>query len=86
MAGKSYSLEISFTVCQKYSIMMLDKCTWSNSKLNKELSRKCHIFLCRKKQNHDIYDEVVIPNRWRKEFEPAHDDTEIHIVHVNRNQ
>ena len=24
VAGKSYSLEISFTVCQKYSIMMLD--------------------------------------------------------------
>ena len=45
-----------------------------------------HIFLCREKQNHDIYDEVLIPNRRRKEFEPAHDDTEIHIVHVNRNQ
>ena len=45
-----------------------------------------HIFLCREKQNHDIYDEVLIPNRWGKEFEPAHDDTEIHIVRVNRNQ
>ena len=46
MAGKSYSLEISFTVCQKYSIMMLDWCTWSNSQLNKELSRKSVFFYC----------------------------------------
>ena len=42
-----------------------------------------HIFLCREKQNYDIYDELLVPNRWRKEFETAGDGSEINVVQTS---
>ena len=32
-----------------------------------------HIFACRKMKEMPVYDDELIPNRWRKEFEPAED-------------
>lgn len=37
----------------------------------------------REKQGLEIYNEILIPNRWRKEFEPVDDDTDIHVVQTS---
>ena len=42
-----------------------------------------HVFVSREKQGLEIYKETLIPNRWRKEFEPVDDGTDIHVVQTS---
>ena len=42
-----------------------------------------HIFACRKQFKNTVYDETLIPDRWRKEFEKQDNDKPVFIVQTS---
>ena len=42
-----------------------------------------HIFACRKKIKDTVYDESLIPDRWRKEFEKQEGTEPVHVVQTS---